>query len=206
MLKAQKLSWTTFEGCDLAEEDARGELDVLVPSTPGIYAWRRSVHSLKAHLGSAGAFANEIERFFRTPLGRIGPRALAHFVWLDGLQIGGSDLPDGRTQELRVFLQNIKNRRAMLQILSAAIEIAPPLYVGETENLRRRTKEHLTGQTQFAERLFQESKQTPSALRLSYIAIGDLHLQDVEDARSHRTLSELLIAKLTLATLTSRPG
>jgi hypothetical protein len=205
-MKRRRLSWITREGSELEEENARSQLDVLVPREPGIYTWRRSTQVLEESARSPKILAREVEKFIRMPIGRINARALAHYIWLDGLLIGGTELPNGRAEELGELFSDQRKRRAFLDIVSAAVEIAPPLYVGETDNLYRRTREHLTGQTQFAERLKAEWNQGPGTLRLSFVSTAEVPAEDEDEARTFRTLSELLVSRLTLATLTSRPG
>lgn len=82
--------------------------------------------------------------------------------------------------------------------------LAPPLYVGETDNLARRAKEHLGFKTDFSITLRDTLGLSWVDCDLLYCVIPKEFLGS--DPKERRTLIELLVARLTVAGCTSRPG
>jgi hypothetical protein len=82
--------------------------------------------------------------------------------------------------------------------------LTPPLYIGETDNLARRVKDHLGQKTDFSLTLRDKLNLTWQDCELLYCVVPEDFLKI--DAKARRTLLELMVARLTVAGCTSRPG
>jgi predicted GIY-YIG superfamily endonuclease len=196
------------EGQDLCDALLDSSLAELIEDCQAVYFWRRSLEPPRHVIASAEQFARWLEEVLQVPYAKIGQRRLSHFLTISGLSIGGGPLTDAKIADLKPWLQSHKRRQWTASFLAALSSLLPPLYVGETSNLLQRVQQHLNGTTDFARILTEELKLSWSDVTLHYCRLGEAREDEAEDdiQKNHRTLLELMAARLVVAGCTSRPG
>lgn len=199
--------WEQVSGGELLSVlQVSGGLDGLIDPCQCVYAWKRDLTPPEALLGSAADFVAWIQRTLEVPYARTEPQILAHFIKLTGLELGGGPLTDAKVETLNDFVETLKRRRYLREFLSALAELAPPLYVGETNNVHTRLRQHLRGDTDFAVRLAQLGMSWPD-VTFWYWPLGEASdAADSETAKRRRTMFELLAARFSIAACATRPG
>ena len=158
-----------------------------IPATPGCYGWFLPLWLLHKTLPD---FLHTFGTVMTHETG--SPRELdAGFVW-DRVKIKARRGFDPSLPPLPSFAvplwdrlnERDETRNALQQILLQASLLTSPLYVGKTDNLRRRYNEHLTG-SHFHTRFADYAKQCGLELPLSHLIFVCIQTsQDVEDALS----------------------
>ena len=176
----------------------------LVPPKPAVYAWRRNFRPPPELTADPVSLAEWIAETTRSPCASIPPRELSHYLLLHGISIGGAPLTEAKLHTLRCWASEPRSRRWLMDVIESIRALAPPLYVGESDNLARRVKEHLGLKTDFSLTLSKQLKLVWQDCDLWYCLVPEEHL--ATDAQGRRTLVELVVARLTVAGCTSRPG
>jgi hypothetical protein len=199
--------WTSIEGAELQWAFGRGEsLVELVGSSAAIYLWRLNLAPPGHVVQNAHQMSAWIAECLSIPLAELPAVSLAHFLHLRGIAVGGGSLSDAKRQMLKEWLQEPGHRQWMRGFLASLSEIVPPLYVGEADNLARRVRDHLRGDTDFAEALEGKLKLSWDKLTFWYCVVPANLSSEDKGAKELRTLLEMLIARLALAGWTIRPG
>ena len=98
------------------------------------------------------------------------------------------------------WLRQRTARQWLSNYLSQLAPHAPALYVGETANLHRRIKEHLSGQTNFGTTI--EGRLQWEDLDLHYYQLGEARREE----SSTRKAIEFLTNAFAIGGFTQRPG
>src|SRR5687768_15471347 len=114
-----------------------------VPDHGAIYAWKRKFQAPSGIVTDPVAFAEWIANTVRTPCAILPERQLSHYLLLHGVSIGGSALTDAKLETLKEWAAEPKSRRWLLAMIESIGSLAPPLYIGEADDLARRVKDHL---------------------------------------------------------------
>lgn len=200
--------WESASGTELYDSFVRGEsFGDLLDDCQAIYAWRRRVTPPDLCLASPQEFMEWLEAAAAVPYAILDRQELAHFITMQGLEVGGGYLTDDKKQTLAGFLQTAKNRRYMSVFLASLGQLIPPLYVGETNNLRERARKHIAGDTDFGQLVGGKLKITWADLDLWYWPLAPAsEMDDNVAAKRRRTMFELLVTRFTVAGCVSRPG
>lgn len=208
MAPSKRPTWKTASGLELESAAVANELEYVIDRCAAVYAWRRDWVPPKQHRGTDELIA-WLRAALSTPYSIIGPRTLSQIVVIDGLKVGGGSLTDSKLGLLERLARTAKGRSFLNGYLSSLTDLSPVFYVGETNNLVRRVREHLQGLTTFAETLSSTLKLTWTDMRLYYFNVGN-ESDDAEDAstpgKSLRTLLELVATRAAGAGSVKRPG
>ena len=117
------------------------------------------------------------------------------------MQLCGGDLPGQKREDLHAFLSVASNRAWLSRLLDDLGQHAPALYVGETESLATRIRQHMSGQSPFGMRVEANQYLDWRVLDLYYADLGP-----GPGNVNQRTALEYLTAVLSVAGMTSRPG
>jgi hypothetical protein len=179
---------------------------VEVPAEPGVYFWRRILRFDRYRLRDGDSVEHWIRRKAEAPLAllpslridadpdatKVGVRS--NFFLIREARIGAA-----RLEGKEILPTGVAERQAFLsQVEDLLACFGPVLYVGSSENLQRRTREHLGGQTALADRL-KECDLGFGDVALSYVVL---------DSRSddYRFKLEFLMTHLSGAPLTKKAG
>jgi hypothetical protein len=199
--------WTSIDGAELQWAFNRNEpLVDLVGSSAAIYLWRLNLKPPADVIQNAHQMSSWIADRLTIPLAEVAGVSLTHFLHLCGIAVGGGSLSEAKERTLKQWLRGAGSRQWMRGFFASLSEVAPPLYVGETDDLARRVRDHLRGDTHFAEALENKLKLSWTNLTLSYCAVPPTLSSNDGDAKELRTLLETLVARLGLAGWTVRPG
>lgn len=139
--------WSAIPASDLIECREDGTLVEEVPPLPGLYVWRRRYTAHQADVFSADEFVEWIISLCRQANAKLPSTTISHCVHTDGIRIGGGELPVDKLRVLQAVSEIPTKRRHLAKIIQELSAFTPPIYVGETNNLRRRLREHLDGST-----------------------------------------------------------
>jgi hypothetical protein len=176
----------------------------IVPAGSAVYAWRRKFRAPPGIAADPVALASWIAATTKTPSAILPEKELSHYLLLHGISIGGAALTESKLLTLATWAAEPKSRHWLLSMVESIGALAPPLYIGETDNLARRVKDHLGDKTDFSNTLLHKLKLTWQDCELNYCPVPAELL--TTDAKDRRTLVELVVARLTVAGCTSRPG
>jgi hypothetical protein len=207
-MTALRDTWHLVRGTDLEAISVRpAEIDDYVQDCEAIYIWRRHFNVPVHALASSSAMCDWVRDYTLAPVASTGVKNLSHYARMLGIEFGGGGLTLDKLETLREFVEGGKQRRFLAAFLESLSNVSPVLYVGETNDLRRRLIDHLGGRTQFCQQL--EVRGTPwTDVDVLYYPIGKPRPveEDGERIKARRTLLELLATRLLVAPLVTRPG
>ena len=122
----------------------------IVPPKSAIYAWKRNFRPSPDLAADPVSLAEWIAETTKSPAASIPARELSHYLLLHGISIGGAPLTEAKLQTLKSWTSEPRSRRWLMDLIESIRMLAPPLYVGESDNLARRVKEHLGLRTDFS--------------------------------------------------------
>jgi len=196
--------WKTIEATELVEAIEEEGLSDLIPAGFGVYCWRRCFHAPSVTSNSAEACKNWILEMATLPAGRLGRSALSHCAWSEGIQVGGGGLTDTKEHTLEKLARERRKRDILVGFVESLSQFTPILYVGEGD-LRRRTKDHLTGTTGLAKYVEDTLGLRWESIQFSFCSLSKSESPS-EEVKAVLELLELL-AQRTLAPFgTERPG
>ena len=99
-----------------------------------------------------------------------------------------------------------RHRHFLAKYVRTLWQFAPPLYCGETGNLRNRSREHVTGETGFGRRVLAREVPPWRDLELGYLILGDARADDDLRASQRRRLLEVVATSLLVAGYVDRRG
>lgn len=197
--------WQSVSGIELERcYVGRDRMTENVPEQSAVYAWKRRYRPPAGVVSDPVALSDWVAKTVEIPSAILPRRELSHYLLLHGMSIGGAALTDDKLSTLQAWTTEQRSRRWLLELVQSIEALAPPLYVGETDNLARRVKDHLGNRTDFAVLLRDKLNLTWQDCELWYCLIPEQFL--ATNAKGRRTLVELLVARLTVAGCTSRPG
>jgi hypothetical protein len=139
--------WACVHAAELIDLRDDGLLFEAVPQAPGIYVWKRHFDTKRAENLPPDDLRAWVQALCAQAAARMPGAVLTHFMRTDGINIGGGDLPIEKLKELTDVSHEPKKRRQLLRFIELLSCFTPPLYIGQANDLRRRAKEHLDGNT-----------------------------------------------------------
>lgn len=201
-----KVRWEAIDGAELYERYADGSLSDLVPEVTAVYLWRRVIRRLPGCTASSSACMDWLRSTAAIPVAELGPVALSHCATLKGLSIGGGGLTQTKEDAEAVhFVHNAKFRDYVVGFAESLSIFTPPLYVGQTDSLRRRVREHLAGASGLREYLQDTLGLSWQDTELFYVKTSASSIQS-EKLRSLQEFLELLAQRALAPFATERPG
>lgn len=200
-LRAVKGSgWSSVGGAELVEAHAEGSLGDLLQECSAIYMWKRNLHR-NAGIGvEARQLTAWLDRLIDSPHGATGRRRLGHFLEVSSIELRPAALTERQSTILKQWLTEPKRGRWLLRYLSHLAPHTPALYVGETGNIRQRTRDHMRANTDFGRTI--EAFLPWEQLDLHYYELGP----QSEDESQLRKALEYMTTALTIGGFTQRPG
>ena len=201
----------TFDWCFASGEEIehtcdRGASLSELPASEAIYLWRRRSSPSKTALRDGAEFVRWFEEALHLPAGELRDQPLGHFAMLDRLTLRARPLPADKRRLLVRASREPRHRRFLAKYIRTLWQFAPPLYCGETGNLRTRSRDHVTGETGFGRRVLAGQVPPWRDLELGYLIIGDARADDDFQASKRRTLLEVVATSLVLAGYVDRRG
>lgn len=172
----------------------------LLPSAPGVYAWFRNFSPPDPDLASAQAFyqylIHEIGKPHTIPRqAQVGPN---YMISLKSRRI----LPIGKSSTLLTLCESLSFRRQIHSLLGRnSLLFSQPLYIGKSDDLRRRAREHLDGRSALIERFLLAGVRIEASV-LAYIVVDEATAAD----HSAELVLEDLLSRIFYPPLTERYG
>lgn len=199
--------WETVSGTDLHDAHVRqSPLSDFVPRAPAVYLWRRALRVPRAALRGSAELCAWLDTAMRTPVAEIRDQRLSHFAVVDQLTFRGAGFTAKKQHDLELMTSR-KRREWLAKYINEMAQFAPPLYCGETADLTQRTREHLSGETGFSQRLqLAKPRLSWPDLDLAFYDLSQLQFRQETRARDLRQLLELITTAFSVAGYVSRRG
>lgn len=177
-------------------------------TSPGVYIWRRCIRLEPESILRMENFENWLAKalsasFVRTNKLTLSPKfknlsIRANFMRLEAFEIGGGVLSQSKVRALRDY-GTIPTRLDLYHLLQITTEaFGPTLYVGETDCIRTRVKDHVSTNSPYRERLAELGLDLEDTI-LNYHEMPD-------SSQKERQLLEQILSHLLVAPLTRRAG
>ena len=200
--------WEIVSGVDIHDAYVRqAPLSDVVPNTSAIYVWRRALRPPREALRTTAGFKHWLDSTMQMPIAEVRNQRLSHFAVLDRLTLRSAGFTGTKHEQFTPLIHSRQRRDWLARYLQTLAQFTPPLYCGETANLPKRTRAHLSGETGFGQRIH-DSASTLSwpDLDLSFYRLQPLQIRNETRARELRTLLELITTAFSLAPHVSRRG
>lgn len=197
--------WRAIDASELIDPIDETTVPKSIPACPAIYLWRRRYAPPDDAKTSAEACMAWIHEVTSQPAARIGRKPLSHCVWTDGIQIGGGGLTSNKEQLLQRMSAKRATRESVLNYIETLSAFALPIYIGESDNLRKRVKQHLDGHTGLGDYLEQYLGIAWRDVTLHYCVLSSSPEMS-EAAKSLQEMFELLAQRILVPFATERPG
>lgn len=171
-------------------------LEFDLPSNSGIYMWKLNLVSHELDHTNPIKIINKIEKALSTPQGSVKSNS-HHSVDID-IKLKGKGLSD-KIDIVTNMAHNNNIASWMIDFLNGLNYHMPSLYVGQTQNIRERIEDHLSGRSGFSEVLAKNNEYGFEDLSLFYLELKNAE-KDVREAL------EYIVTILTLGTYTGRIG
>ncbi len=211
-----EFQWKREKGSELLSEindpliQAHDHL-ITLPEKPGIYMWKLKPISDWRHQAWA-EFLDSLDKRLFSPIAEEKPRKNAPFhsnrLLNLGWEIRGKPLPPTKRKMLDEQQGELDQKKQFfVSFLESLQDHIPALYVGQTNNLRMRTMEHLQGFEGFGKTINDHDELCFEDLDLFYCEIED-EVKDIftDSSDSIRTTLEWVATMITIAGYTRRAG
>lgn len=196
------MKWERIEATQIESYD--GALSDLVGSGPAIYMWKRHFKPSPSEMADSRTFMRWLNRVISAPVAELEGVKVSHFLSIRGIRLSG-DLTSEKVEYLHKMAAKPSGRRIISQFVSALSEQTPALYVGETDEVSRRVREHLDGRTGFGTIINLSDTLSWDDLEFHYMSLR-VTQPDSDGAKQFRTALEQIAANVTIAGLTKRAG
>ena len=201
-----RIRWKSVVGGELLEAGKGATtLDDLLDDCQAVYLWRRRIVAPRHVASNSHQLSQWLDRALAVPYSLVGPSQITHYITSRGFAIGGGPLSVAKQVTLKPISVDPSLRVMLGEYVASLSDFTPPLYVGETGNVRRRVREHMNGETQFSQTLQLEIGLGFSDVVLYYLNLGP-STDGEEDKHASRTLLEAIACRLTLAGNVRRIG
>jgi hypothetical protein len=206
---AMRIAWQRCSARELEQAITQNlSLQGLIDDCQAIYIWRRCLTPPVALLDNPASLCRWIELMTSKPFGLIENKVLTQFATLKNLALGGSGLSSDKVDSLKRYVAKPAGRRFFANFIRELSPFCPPIYVGETNNVRRRVQEHILGLTDLKETVEQKLSLTWTDLDFYYLGLGTLEAEgsDSLTKKELRTLLEMITSQMIFAACVKRSG
>lgn len=182
---------------------------VRLDERPGVYAWYRNIN-LYPKIDSRDAFLTAVQRLVDARLSPLHQGKLG-FLYDLSVQEAGGPLSASAQATLEGVAESRDGRAMVASFLKSASLLLAPLYIGKTNNIRRRIGSHIEGRSELG-RLLEDNGMSLSDCMVCYRYVEESPLRldsqetTTEALRSVSLLLEELLTRLGPAAFVRRPG
>ena len=198
-----KPTWDVYSLAQIKHLHDHDMLDIDKLSGHGIYLFTRRLVPVETNVHTEYSFNDWINRQLSLSSGDLESRVKTHFASAEiKIRLGVPDLPPAAEKGLLKLAKDLQDRTFVHTILREIPAFV--LYCGETHSFSKRVAQHLDG-SEAMNRLINAGYQTED---LDFKTLPFPPVQDPKDpaVTKIRQTIERLVAQLTLATFTQRPG
>jgi len=199
-MSAGVTSWGRAEGEDLVNAYGGSSNDSMLENAPAIYLWKRNLRPEFSEKNNSQKMLDWCRRLVETPVASFKPSRISHSARSLGFELVGS--LDTKADQMYELLKSHEGRDWVFNYLKALEDHAPALYVGQTDNLERRIKEHLRGSKGFGREISDNPAWDWSSLHLRYYLIDG----PAAEIKHQLEAIEYVTQVITIAGLTTRAG
>ena len=186
--------------------DNEAGLEELVGQGSAIYMWKRNFVPASLDRANGERFLEWMTRVVDLPIGVVESKRISHFLTLHGIQLSGG-ISNSKEFDFASILMEAPGRKLIERFLRGLADHAPALYVGESSNLAKRVRQHISESTDFGRFVGSHKSLGWSDLDLYYHPLSGLSATSSAEAETKaRRAVEYLAATVTVAGFTQRPG
>jgi hypothetical protein len=199
-----KMSWVRCRASDLFHEFEREELTI--PRVAAIYAWRRDFSKPATVDG-----ADETEQWVKQMVvgkasGIVGPTNMAHCLRVGKIELGGGELSDEKASVLHEVCQEPGLRKTLETLIFGLTDLSITLYVGETEDLNVRVRQHFREQSSGLKSYMQRLELDWDDVALEYFQLAPEGTNLPANTKKLLELFEMITQRALAPLGTERPG
>ena len=199
--------WIRISGQDIEERVESGStFDDLMDSCSAIYIWRRDYSLAQSTASSPAALLKWLHAVVEAPIALIEEQRLSHYANLGQLRIGGAELSTEKALNLKKLIATAAGRKHVAQFVRSLCQFSPPVYVGETSDLHRRARDHVSGNTELKATIMEKLGLSWTEMSMYYTRIGDARADEDDGAKARRTLLEAITTHVVFAPYVKRIG
>ena len=184
-------------------------LEGIIPTTPAIYIWKLRPYTLgMEQMLPWRSFLDHIDDRLTAPMTEKYSMD-KRMLFISEVELKGQKITDEKREQLEEMQNTVGKQRYFKDFLKTLAPHSPSLYVGETENLRARTIQHLKSQSDFGRKIEEHKELTFEDLDFYYLAFGaefESNFSEEKDRLLVRQTLEWIATMISLAGFTSRPG
>lgn len=199
------MRWIQIYGTDLIDAISDSTLGDLIPKSAGIYLWRRRLQIDPSILSDSDVIGAWLEAECRKPMAILSEKRINYSATWLGMRIGGGQLTSDKKGALIKAASSGRKREHLSSFIASLNAYTPPLYVGESNNLAKRVKDHLSGETRLEAYVRGKLGLRWQDLELNYLKLTDAsELSD--NVKSYQQLLEYIAQTILSPFGTERPG
>ena len=119
----------------------------ILPESPAIYLWRLRFGARLEQRNSMKTFMEQLNQELEKPVGSLEAGMMGTTVLIGRTKIGGGKLSEKKRQFLLTKYGSEQARADLVQFYESLDRFSPVLYVGKSQTVRTRLKQHLDGET-----------------------------------------------------------
>lgn len=195
-------TWQRIDTIELFDARTSGRtLGEFLPDTPGLYMWKWSLRAPPHCLHDSKAMLDWCDKIASSSFGEVSAISLSHYLQIGSITVGGTGLNSTKSGDLRLFLDSAKRRRWFAGFMASIEQHSPAIYVGETDCLSRRIREHMDGLSGFGSKIEEAPDVNWKSLALYILDFGDRPIGE-----RLRKAFEYVATLTTISGMTDRPG
>ena len=146
---SNRWQWNHYEIEEAASDATKAWHEQIsgLPESPAIYLWRLRFGARLEQRGGMKAFMVQLNQELEKPVGSVEPVMMGTTVLIGHTKIGGGKLSEKKQQFLFDNYGNEAARADIVHFYESLDCFAPVLYVGKSQAVRTRLKQHLDGET-----------------------------------------------------------
>jgi hypothetical protein len=200
------LEWVTVSGGDIASEwESSSQVTPSIPAMPAIYCWKYNFSRPAAATRDSEAAKQWISDLCSQIYGLSRSTKIAHWGTLDQVRLVGPGLNETKTHTAHEKLEDFTDRIELVRFVESLTQFAPPIYSGETSDLRVRVRDHISGDSGFGERVIANNIDWEK-LDLHFIDLSSAFTPESAEDAPFRQMLEYIITATSLSGFVERIG
>lgn len=193
-------NWQVVRGRDLTEAYGVFPITSVLSNSAAIYMWKRNLAPPWLAQHSRQEMYDWCKKLVETPSGVIEGAQISHSLKSLGFELVGK--LDAKKDSLNEFLSTPEHRKWAFKFLQDLEPHTPPIYVGQTQNLEKRVRSHMSGVDGFGKKISEHSNLSWDDLHLRYCIVTG----KVEVTKKYIEAMEYITQVLTISGYTTRAG
>lgn len=172
--------WESLSGRDALNFREDGTLGDHIPNVPGIYCWKINPYRKILLPSDYEGILEQVCHLMKLPQFETGFTRINHSLVSRGFAHSGEPIAGDKYVKLREWLKDLENAQWMIAFLKDLNGFMPNLYVGQSEQLANRVRQHLQGRSKFGQKINDSAELSWQDLLVCWRVIPDADSQLLE--------------------------